>query len=488
MRTASRTVWIGLAIAWLTLPALGQAQQPRLIRSLSGPSGKVVGSQFILDETRSRFVYPQDRSLVLYFEWEFVPGDHVLTATWKQPDGRIASVSPEVRMQTTSKELNAYWIFSISPNNAAGTWTVEIRIDGHPAGSHAFELAGVDASGGKLTLDQVFKTYGPAIVRVHKLDGTGRRLDSGSGFVMAPQAVATAFQSIDGAERFEVEFADGRRVQGDELVAVSRLGDWAVLKADTGTVVPIPRGDSPPVPVGSRLASFVEDSGARVVVPMDVGAVSVQAPYGTRIRVSPGFSLESVGAPVIDEQGNVVGILGGSLTPGSRIDQHSARSNIWLSRQQPGSNAATGMKDVPSALPATARKLAELHAQNIFTTPLTVMPEFIQGGTTSALARVGADHTGNERSEFSSRDDAQVAVYSYWVKKSKLTRGEVGAAVFDVTNTLRLRVPPRKVSLQERDQRFSFTFSPNGWPLGYYRIDVTWDGKPAWRTYIRIVD
>jgi hypothetical protein len=37
--------------------SLWAADAPRLLRSLSGPSGKTVGSEFVLDETRSRFVF-----------------------------------------------------------------------------------------------------------------------------------------------------------------------------------------------------------------------------------------------------------------------------------------------------------------------------------------------------------------------------------------------------------------------------------------------
>src|SRR6185437_8728347 len=126
------------------------AGQSRLVRSLSGPSGKVVGSDFVLDESRSRFVYPQDRSLTVYFEWEWAPGDHVLVASWRRPDGRVASVSPDVKIQSTSTRLTAYWVFEVVPTLPSGTWTVEVRIDGQPAGSHAFELAGLE--GEKFTL------------------------------------------------------------------------------------------------------------------------------------------------------------------------------------------------------------------------------------------------------------------------------------------------------------------------------------------------
>jgi hypothetical protein len=444
----------------------------------------------VFDETRNRFVYPQDRSLTVYFEWEATPGDHVLTATWRQPDGRIVSVSPDVKIQTTSKELNCYWIFSIAPTLPNGTWTVEIRVDGQPAGSHAFELAGLESTNSRFTLDRAFRTYGPAVVMVYKLDSAGRRMDASSGFVIAPNAVATAFQSIDAAPGIEVEFADGLKFQGSEVLAVSRLGDWAVLAVDTRNIVPIPRGDSQPVAVGSQLSAFSLDAGTRVIVPINIGAVSPVPGYGTRIRFSPALSPESAGGPVIDERGSVVGILGGSLTPGSRVEQRAADVSPWLLllRQQSEGNSATAVTEVPLTLPAAGKTLSTLKNEGILTTPLSPMPEFLSGGATTQLPKDVSSRDIRNVTEFSARDDAQIAVYTYWMKRAKLSKGELSATVFDATNRIRGTIPSTKVSLDSREHRFSFTLSPKALSPGYYRVDVCWDGKPAWRTYLRILD
>ena len=58
------------------------ANSSKLLRSLSGASGKTVGADFVSDETRNRFVFPNDNSLVIYFQWEMPPGDHVLGHRW----------------------------------------------------------------------------------------------------------------------------------------------------------------------------------------------------------------------------------------------------------------------------------------------------------------------------------------------------------------------------------------------------------------------
>ena len=95
-------VRILLVLGATCLPNAAGADAPRRIRSLSGPSGKVVGSKFVFDETRNRFVYPQDKTLTVYFEWEAPQGLHVLTGSWRRPDGRVASISSDVKIETQS--------------------------------------------------------------------------------------------------------------------------------------------------------------------------------------------------------------------------------------------------------------------------------------------------------------------------------------------------------------------------------------------------
>lgn len=90
----------------MTLASELRGAETRLLRALSGPSGKTVGAQFVLDEIRSRFVYPQDREVIVYFEWDAPPGDHALTGIWKDPNGTPTSISQDIRMQTTTRQMN----------------------------------------------------------------------------------------------------------------------------------------------------------------------------------------------------------------------------------------------------------------------------------------------------------------------------------------------------------------------------------------------
>jgi hypothetical protein len=268
---------------------------------MSGPSGKVVGSKFVFDEMRNRFVYPHDKSLIVYFEWQASPGNHTLTGLWKDPQGRTAFISSDLKMETATSELNAYWTYEISPGVSGGIWTLEVRIDGEPAGSHSFELVVPEEpkpsaqpappSQPKLpSLDELYRSAIRSLVWVHKLDEAGRRTDTASGFVIGWNQVTTAFQAIDTAVRIEIEFTSDRRVTTDELWTCQRLEDWALIKVDTGETPALPRGDPDAVPIGERLVVFNVEAGlARAIGGVDVsGRRKVPALNGYRfLRLSP---------------------------------------------------------------------------------------------------------------------------------------------------------------------------------------------------------
>lgn len=304
----------------------------RMIRSLSGPSGKVVGSKFVLDEVRSRFVYPQDSSLVVSFEFQAPKGDYILTAYWKDPQGRTFAISPDIKIQTVTKELNAYWIFMIDANKASGIWTVDIRINGEPAGSHSFELV-VPASPKPApepeaarmpTLDELYKSIVESLVWVHKLDKAGRRTDTSSGFIIAPDSILTAFQSIDMASRLEIELASGTKISSDEIIACDRLQDWAIIKAAIGDIPPVQLGKSESAVIGELVVVLSTGPGnSRTIGEVGITGRNQVPGFGERIHINQQLPQLAVGGPLLDQYGKVIGLIGGSLAPGTPIDHRN---------------------------------------------------------------------------------------------------------------------------------------------------------------------
>jgi S1-C subfamily serine protease len=145
---------------------------------------------------------------------------------------------------------------------------------------------------------------GPSVVSI----GRGGR---GTGFVVAPGKVVTNAHNLRDRTT-TVRFADGRTVQG-AVVGSDVDGDLIVLDVDTGDAAPLAWAGHPPA-VGD------------VVVAVSAGRNQQRAAWGQLTSVERGFrgprgrpiagALEhtapsaagSSGAPVVDRDGNVVGI------------------------------------------------------------------------------------------------------------------------------------------------------------------------------------
>ncbi len=478
--------------------AAGQSGAIRMIRSLSGPSGKVVGTKFVLSETRSRFVFPQDKSLVVYFEWDAPPGSHVLTAMWKGPGGHISSMSPDVKVETSARELKCSWTYVLTDGMGDGIWPVEVRVDGQPAGTHPFEITGTAKAvpappppAPRLpTVDEIFRDGSPSLVWVHKLDDQGRRADTASGFVIGKDRIATAFQAIDCATRVRVEFAGGRAVDADGVLAFSRTQDWAVLKADTADAPSLGLGDPGKIAVGERLIVFTVEGGARIIGGIDVAGRRNVPGFGPRIQLTPSLAQEAAGGPLLNTAGLAVGILGGSLTPGGRSGRLVTNVSPALWQSIAAQFAAVPISLLPADLPVSGSKLADLLASGKLTPPIAPMQEFLYGGTAQFMPKNAADPLPPTVTDFS-RKDPRVWVYTVWEQKGKLSKGMLSATIYDEQNRVRGNVPPMKISLSNAYKspiRSAFSFGPAPLDAGVYRIDLMWDGRPVWRTFIRITD
>jgi S1-C subfamily serine protease len=469
----------------------------QLVRSLSGPSGKVVGNSFVFDETRAQFTYPEDKSLVVYFEWDAAAGNYALTAIWKAPDGRAVSLSPEIKLETPNRELRAYWRFELSPNMASGVWTLEVRANGQPVGSHVFEVRVPDPPAGPVvstptrpappSMEDIYKTAVRSMVWIHRLDASGNRTDSGSGFVIGKDRVATAFQNIDAASALEVEFANGRIAKTTDIWSANRIQDWAMIRADTQDIPALPRDDSSDSFIGERLIVFnVESNHTRAIGGVDITGRHDVRDFPGRIQFSPGLDAEATGGPLLTSLGKAAGIIGASLAPGARFDKRTAVLSPGLWTGFAANNAATPLKLIPEA-GGTPTNLNMLSGAGILSAPLFPHPSFTYGGVTNNLPRDPNIPISRDVIEFSRRDPL-VWVFTWWQKRDKSSKGQLGAKVYDATNRLRAQSTPIKATIQDTPNRFAISFAPSILERGIYRVDVIWDDRAVWRTFFSVID
>ena len=231
--------------------------------------------------------------------------------------------------------------------------------------------------------------------------------------------------------------------------------------------------------------AFNVDSRARVIGVVDVSGQRVVPGYGARIQIAQAIEPAAVGGPILNSFGGVVGILGGSLTPGAKLEQRAINVSPGLWTLIGTINSATSISEIPQNLPASGKSLDQLDREGILTAAVVAMPEFMYGGTGASALKRGSDPMPPDSSEFS-RSEASLNVYSLWQRKAKASKGEVSVSIYDAGNRVCATGPPKKITLRGEPTRISFAFSPSPLQDGIYRIDMLWDGRPTWRTFIRI--
>jgi hypothetical protein len=93
----------GFAVALLQLGFLSAAQQAggvsasgpqvHLARVLVGAKGEQRNGAFVMTEPRSVFYVPDDREVIVYFEWEGAKGSHHCEGSVRGPGGQFATMS-----------------------------------------------------------------------------------------------------------------------------------------------------------------------------------------------------------------------------------------------------------------------------------------------------------------------------------------------------------------------------------------------------------
>lgn len=469
------------------------AQEVRFAKSLSGPSGHVSGSRFVFDETRNRFVYPQDKSLIIYFEWSTPAGLHTISAVWKSPDGRPQSIPADIKVETKTPELTAYWTFDISPGDVSGVWTLETRVDGAPGRSHSFELyvpvtapanPDIAVAPSLPTTDQAYRKTVPSLVIVRSLDEADNYLDSAMGFVYGPDQIATAFEAVDGASRILVEFADGSKTSVEELGTFDRTADWALIPVPTGTRVPLESSSSSSVKVGERVLTFtLENNKTPVAAVVTVTGRDTNGKSGV-VQVNPSLPAVSAGAPVLDTHGEVFGILGAWATPGSRIPAAISAQDPAVWRHV---NEEVAVAPIEAIKPGNDHQsLATLAKTGVFTPPIARFPALTYATTTDVDAKRG-DLPDRNVSDFP-RSVPAGWVVSLWTRREKLKSARVEVAIFDVDNRKQASTAPKKVTFGDPPARVAASLPLSGLSPGTYRLDLLADGVPVWRTFIRILE
>jgi hypothetical protein len=343
-----------------------------------------------------------------------------------------------------------------------------------------------------LTPAQIYQKALASTVTLQKLSPAGEKIGTGSGFVIADGLIATAFRVIDGATTVHVVLPGGQQGDVREVVGWNRWQDWAILRLPTGTVPVLKRAKPTSWSVGDRCFFLNAADGARTIADLNVTGSTKYPNAGERLSLNAAATSEATGSPLLNEYGEVIGIVGTGTIPGSS----SIGNRLGLYGPSFGFGEDLGELALPIATLPDLKDLvaptsfSELVRRGEFVLPLTGTDIVNSGSLSDAVDRRPnvSPMPLNPKYRFNHKDH-QMFVFVLWNARDK-RHALSSIRLYDLSNNLLIQSKPNKLNLSP-----SNVFSSTDWkvdidrlPSGTYRLDVVVDDQPVWRSFFTVSD
>jgi hypothetical protein len=281
--------------------------------------------------------------------------------------------------------------------------------------------------------------------------------------------------ALDNADDIRVVSRDGAVTPVTTAVAWSRRQHWAVLSAAVDVDV-LPMAAANATRVGSRCVSLEGATGAgRVLSECSITGQSAQSAAPSFIATFyEGRGIP--GAPVLNEFGEVIGLVGDLGRTGESAMLYGFRGPV------PGTPIVpVGLMRVDPSAPPEA--LTDLRSRGV-TVPGVAGDEHVN---TAGFGRVDAKGrlVSQEHHDELSLHDKAFAVFLMWSPKERL-RGQMLVRLFDEDNRLVAESKPAKVDFRKDQTATSSWILPMVTSAGTYRADVLLDATPMWRGFLRV--
>lgn len=468
----------------------------RLVRSVAGTKLLQDSGRFVIEDPRTVFYAPADKEIIVYFTWEGPAGPHHFEGLWKNPSSRITMTS-EFDYKSEQRRFGGYFKMLPGEAPAPGMWTLEARIDGESAGSHQFEIVvaarpenvGTATTRRALGPSGIYNRAAASSVLIENINAKGARRNIGTGFFIGPGRLLTAFQVIDGAAKVRVAGPQGRMLEAVDVIAFNRRQDWIVLNVALENMPTLERNTADTPGIGDRIYFLdVPAEGNRVLVETSLIGKQSLGPAGDRFNIADTTNRRAIGSPLLNEYGEVIGMVGGSLLPGQAFLEDlafGARSNsLGLTSRGAMAVPITLVNDSATA----STTIDGLLKDGQFMPALVSTPSVLSGVLARTVNKKAVPPQPiDEKIEFSLANP-QGVLFLTWLPKEK-RKGYPSMRIYDLDNKLIVEaLNKKKITVDPNKLSYSL-WELNLAPLspGIYRIDVLLDGDFVYRTFFRIV-
>jgi len=185
-----------------------------------------------------------------------------------------------------------------------------------------FLLVPVPIAASQDLLPELVRRIKPSAVAIETFDSRGEKLSRGSGFFVEADRIVTNRHVLEGAYRAEVHSSSGSVFPVRGVLAVDAEGDIALLKIDAPAppirALPLdktsPQEGESVVVIGNPLG--LEGSVTNGIV----SAVRDIPTFGRIIQITAPISSGSSGSPVVNMQGQVIGLATLQITGGQSVN------------------------------------------------------------------------------------------------------------------------------------------------------------------------
>jgi hypothetical protein len=331
-----------------------------------------------------------------------------------------------------------------------------------------------------LSVAEIYQRGQDATLTLQVIGADGAQLGLASGYFISPDLVATSLEAINAARNVRLVRPGAAPVESVQLVSWNRRDDWAIVPFPNVAGRVAERGTKPVV--GDR-CFFLDAQGeqGRVIVETSVVGTSANGD----LTLSHGPSDAGLGAPLLNEFGEIVGVLAGvGIVGASRFDLLPAGGAGMVrgleARVRP-------LPPVPDAA-AASRSFADLDRDGFFVRPVVRTPHFVHGTLgTGVVKQNGIPIATDQRFRFSRREGQALVFVSWSPAKKENTTSQF--ELFDADNRKLAATDPKPAKLREGQPFVQYwELELASFKAGLYRVDVLIGPDPVWRTFFRVTE
>jgi tetratricopeptide (TPR) repeat protein len=208
-------------------------------------------------------------------------------------------------------------------------------------------------------LPELVKRIKPSSVAIATFNNKGEKLARGSGFFVGPDRIITNRHVIENAQRVEVSLHNGKQYIVKGVLAVDGEGDLALLQVDAPREFAIPLRIEKTAPQeGESIVVIGNPFGLEGSVSNGIVSAVREIPgYGKIIQITAPISPGSSGSPVVNMQGQVIGVATLQAAEGQSLNFAVPSDRIAQLKISPVQSFATLNSETKKSKRATAERL-----------------------------------------------------------------------------------------------------------------------------------